>query len=181
MYKIQYISLRKTLTLNSDKYYSMTYCHIHTKMSTRLLFCNFHPPALILVHWIFPACQSKGFYMETAALCKYLWYNISMWIDFLPNPSIITGISWKPTSRRWLRALGSSDRSGVSPSQSKYLFFFWLGAAQLWGHFMCQLLHFHSELTSKPDLAHCLCDVAAAPENAQTEKSDVGQIIELCP
>lgn len=88
--------------------------------------------------------------METAALCKYLWCNISMWIDFPPNPSIITGISWKPTSRWWLRALGSSDRSGVSPSHSKYLFFFWLGAAQLWGHFMCQSLRFHSRLTSKP-------------------------------
>lgn len=99
-----------------------------------------------------------------------------MWIDFLPNPSIITGISWKPTSRWRLRALGSSDRSGVSPSHSKYLFFFWLGAAQLWGHFMCQPLHFHSGLTSKPILLHCLCDVAAGPENAQTEKCDVGQV-----
>lgn len=88
--------------------------------------------------------------METAALCKYLWCNISMWIDFPPNPSIITGISWKPSSRWWLRALGSSDRSGVSPSHSKCLFFFWLGAAQLWGHFMCQPLRFHSGLTSKP-------------------------------
>lgn len=52
-----------------------------------------------------------------------------MWIDFPPNPSIITGISWKPTSRRRLRALGSSDRSGVSPSHSKYLFFFWRGGS----------------------------------------------------
>ena len=117
---------------------------------------------------------SKG-YMETAALCKYLWCNISMWIDFPPNPSIITGISWKPTSRWWLRALGSSDRSGVSPSHSKYLFFFWLGAAQLWGHFMCQSLGFHSGPTSKPSLAHCLCDDAAAgpPKKVPKQKKKV--------
>ena len=108
--------------------------------------------------------------METAALCKYLWCNISMWIDFPPNPSIITGISWKPTSRWWLRALGSSDRSGVSPSHSKYLFFFWLGAAQLWGHFMCQPRRFHSGLTSKPILVHCFCDVAAGPEKCPNRK-----------
>lgn len=100
-----------------------------------------------------------------------------MWIDFPPNPSIITGISWKPTSRRRLRALGSSDRSGVSPSHSKYLFFFWRGAAQLWGHFMCQSLRSHSGTTSKPILAPLssltwLLD----PKNAQTEKCDVGQI-----
>lgn len=100
-----------------------------------------------------------------------------MWIDFPPNPSIITGISWKPTSRRRLRALGSSDRSGVSPTHSKYLFFFWRGAAQLWGHFMCQSLRSHSGMTSKPILAPLssltwLLD----PKNAQTEKCDVGQI-----
>lgn len=99
-----------------------------------------------------------------------------MWIDFPPNPSIITGISWKPTSRRRLRALGSADRSGVSPSHSKYLFFFWRGAAQLWGHFMCQSLRSHSGTTSKPILAPLssltwLLD----PKNAQTEKCDVGQ------
>lgn len=123
---------------------------------------------------------SKG-YIETAALCKYLWCNISMWIDFPPNPSIITGISWKPTSRWRLRALGSSDRSGVSPSHSKYLFFFWLGAAQLWGHFMCQPLRSHSGPTSKPTSAHCFCDVAAGPKNAQTEKCDVGQITAVVP
>ena len=41
---------------------------------------------------------------------------------------------------------------------------------------MCQPLCFHSELTSKPILVHCFCDVAAGPENAQTEKCDVGQI-----
>lgn len=108
--------------------------------------------------------------METAVLCKYLWCNISMWIDFPPNPSIITGISWKPTSRWWLRALGSSDRSGVSPSHSKYLFFFWLGAAQLWGHFMCQPCRFHSGLTSKPILVHCFGNVAAGPEKCPNRK-----------
>lgn len=100
-----------------------------------------------------------------------------MWIDFPPNPSIITGISWKPTSRRRLRALGSSDRSGVSPSHSKYLFFFWRGAAQLWGHFMCQSLRSHSGTTSKPVLA-LLSSLTwlLDPKNAQTEKCDVGQI-----
>lgn len=145
------------------------------------VFFTFLSPALfVLLNFLQCVKTSKG-YMETAALCKYLWCNISMWIDFLPNPSIITGISWKPTSRWRLRALGSSDRSGVSPSHSKYLFFFWLGAAQLWGHFMCQPLRFHSALTSKPTLAHCFCDVAAGPETAQTEKCDVGQITELCP
>lgn len=41
---------------------------------------------------------------------------------------------------------------------------------------MCQSLRFHSRLTSKPILVHCFCDVAAGPENAQTEKCDVGQI-----
>lgn len=45
---------------------------------------------------------------------------------------------------------------------------------------MCQSLHFHWGPTSKPDPAHCFCDVAAGPENAQTEKCDVGQITELC-
>lgn len=46
---------------------------------------------------------------------------------------------------------------------------------------MCQPLRFHSELTSKPILAHCFCDVAAGPENAQTEKCDVGQITAVVP
>lgn len=41
---------------------------------------------------------------------------------------------------------------------------------------MCQPLGFHSAATSKTILVHCLCDVAARPENAQTEKCDVGQI-----
>lgn len=79
-----------------------------------------------------------------------------MWIDFPPNPSIITGTWWKPTSRRRPRPLGSSDRSGVSPSHSEYLFFLWLGAAQLWGHFMCQSPRSHSPLHFKAWLRrHC--------------------------
>ena len=41
---------------------------------------------------------------------------------------------------------------------------------------MCQPLRFHSGPTSKPILVHCFCDVAVGPENAQTEKCDVGQI-----
>lgn len=122
---------------------------------------------------------SRG-YMDTAALCKYLWCNISMWMDFPPNPSIITGISWKPSSLWWLRALGSSDRSSVSPSHSKYLFFLWLGAAQLWGHFMCQPLRFYSPLTSKTVSFHCFCDAAAGLRTAQTEKCVVGQIAAKC-
>lgn len=32
----------------------------------------------------------------------------------------------------------------------------------------------------KAHFSHCFCDVAAGPENAQTEKCDVGQITELC-
>lgn len=31
--------------------------------------------------------------METAALCKYLWCNISMWIDFPSSPSIKSATS----------------------------------------------------------------------------------------
>lgn len=46
---------------------------------------------------------------------------------------------------------------------------------------MCQPLTFHSRLTSKPILAHCFCDVTAGPENAQTEKCDVGQITAVVP
>lgn len=46
---------------------------------------------------------------------------------------------------------------------------------------MCQPFHFHSGLTSKTILAYCFCYVAAGPENAQTEKCDVGQITAFVP
>lgn len=67
--------------------------------------------------------------METAALCKYLWCNISMWIDFLPNPSIITGISWKPTSRRWLRAFRKLRQERRVPLSFKVFVFLLTGGS----------------------------------------------------
>lgn len=114
---------KRATTLNLIHFYWSNQYTIITKMRSHLLISFILSPTLLSSKFFQCVKTCKG-YMETAALCKYLWCNISMWIDFPPNPSIITGISWKPTSRWWLRALGSTDRSGVSPSHSKYLFFF---------------------------------------------------------
>lgn len=46
---------------------------------------------------------------------------------------------------------------------------------------MCQTRRFHSAATSKHIRAHCFCDVAVGPQNAQTEKCDVGQITAVVP
>lgn len=103
--------------------------------------------------WYFFQCvKTSRAYMETAALCKYLWCNISMWIDFPLSPSITAATLWKGSPRPCAQAAGRAHGSAASPcAQSVCVFFlFWprlSGPAGLSGQ--CPLSPFWSPPTKK--------------------------------
>lgn len=77
--------------------------------------------------WYFFQCvKTSRAYMETAALCKYLWCNISMWIDFPLSPSITAATLWKGSPRPCAQAAGRAHGSAASPCAQSICFFFLL-------------------------------------------------------
>lgn len=106
--------------------------------------------------WIFFQCvKTRRGYMETAALCKYLWCNISMWIDFPSSPSIKSATSSNrpldpPNTRPPLRPQEAKTGASRSPRAQSNCFSFEPGPP---GHHIfweCGLLPFISLESSKP-------------------------------
>lgn len=117
-----------------------------------MLFCLSKPYFLSLflflsIFWpliFFQCVKTSRAYMETAALCKYLWCNISMWIDFPLSPSITAATLWKGSPQPCAQAAGRAHGSATSPcAQSICFFFLWLRVSGLAGYLgLCPLSPF---------------------------------------
>lgn len=136
--------------------------------------------------WYFFQCvKTSQAYMETAALCKYLWCNISMWIDFPLSPSITAATLWKGSPQPCAQAAGRVHGSAASPCAQSICFSlltetFWTG--RVWD---CVLSCLSwpppppTPNTSKRIGGFCLRDAATGLQNAATEKCDVGQMVKV--
>lgn len=163
---LYYISLlfAETLALNPPPHSTPPWTTIHPKkkntqppspalLFAQALFSLWFSFSLFFGLWYFFQCvKTSRAYMETAALCKYLWCNISMWIDFPLSPSITAATLWKGSPRPCAQAAGRAHGSAASPcAQSVCVFFlFWprlSGPAGLSGQ--CPLSPFWSPPTKK--------------------------------
>lgn len=105
-----------------------------------------------------------------------------MWIDFSPNPSIITGTSWKPTSRRWLRGLRKLRQERRVPLSFKVFVFPLTGGQPNCEGISCvSPAAFIQGWLQSPFWAFVSVTWLLDPKNAQTEKCDVGQITAVVP
>lgn len=84
----------------------------------RFLFLSIFWPLIF-----FQCVKTSRAYMETAALCKYLWCNISMWIDFPLSSSITAATLWKGSPRPCAQAAGRAHGSAAYPCAQSICFF----------------------------------------------------------